>query len=158
MKTTFILSVICILWSFGITTTAQNISNHSIGLRIGDNNGLGTEVSYQKHLKSNRRIEANLGWRNSNSINAFKLSALYQWVQPIDNDFNWYYGAGGGIGAFNTDDTDGTFALIAGDIGLEYDFDFPLLLSLDFRPELGFNSRFNNGLNFDIALGVRYQF
>jgi hypothetical protein len=48
-------------------------------------------------------------------------------------------------------------AFIAGDIGIEYSFDFPLLLSLDFRPELGFGN-FNDDLNFGIALGLRYQF
>jgi len=45
-------------------------------------------------------------------------------------------------------------------VGIEYNFDFPLLLSLDFRPEIGFgNDDFDtNDLDFDIALGVRYQF
>jgi hypothetical protein len=35
---------------------------------------------------------------------------------------------------------------MAGDIGSEYSFDIPLLLSLDFRPEVFFgnNYRYNN--------------
>ncbi len=32
---------------------------------------------------------------------AFKLTGLYQWVFPLDGDFNWYVGAGGGIGSFS---------------------------------------------------------
>ena len=40
---------------------------------------------------------------------------------------------------------------------IEYDFDIPLLISLDFRPELGFGD-INDDLDFDIALGIRYQF
>ena len=47
-----------------------------------------------------------------------------------------------------------------GDIGIEYNFDIPLQLSLDFRPEIYSNSgRFRDD-NFgpDIALGVRYRF
>jgi len=28
----------------------------------------------------------------------FKLSGVYQWVMPLDGDFNWYYGFGGGLG------------------------------------------------------------
>ena len=47
--------------------------------------------------------------------------------------------------------------LLAGDVGIEYSFDFPLLLSLDFRPEFGFGD-FNDDLDFDVALGIRYQF
>ena len=56
----------------------------------------------------------------------------------------------------NIDDSD-TSLFVAGDIGIEYDFDIPLLISLDFRPELGFGD-FNDDLDFDIALGLRYQF
>ena len=39
-------------------------------------------------------------------------------------------------------------------------FEIPLLLSLDFRPEIGFGDDLynNNDLDFDIALGIRYQF
>jgi hypothetical protein len=51
----------------------------------------------------------------------------------------------------------GTEFIIAGNLGLEYDFDFPLLLSLDFRPEIGFGN-VGDDLNFDIAVGIRYQF
>jgi len=48
----------------------------------------------------------------------------------------------------------------AGDIGIEYNFDIPLLISLDFRPEIGFGDELydNNDLGLDIALGLRYQF
>ncbi|NNK72791.1 MAG: hypothetical protein HKO94_06335, partial [Flavobacteriaceae bacterium] len=55
-----------------------------------------------------------------------------------------------------SDDSD-TALLAAGDIGIEYDFNIPLLISLDFRPEIGFGD-FNDDLDFDIALGIRYQF
>ena len=60
---------------------------------------------------------------------------------------------------FFNDDTD-TFLIAAGDIGIEYNFDIPLLISLDFRPEIGFGDDIynNNDLDFDIALGVRYKF
>jgi hypothetical protein len=54
------------------------------------------------------------------------------------------------------DDTKNTL-IVAGNVGIEYDFDIPLILSLDFRPELGFGD-FNDDLDFDIGLGLRYQF
>ena len=138
--------------------TAQTISKNALGLRLGDNDGFGGEISYQRYLNDNNRMEFDLGFRNSNSVDAFKLVGLYQWVMPIDGGFNWFVGAGAGLGSFDAGDNDGIFALVAGDIGIEYNFNFPLILSLDMRPELGFNDDFSDDLDLDIALGIRYQF
>ncbi|WP_299128378.1 hypothetical protein [uncultured Winogradskyella sp.] len=144
--------------AFTLTSNAQEIAENAIGLRLGDSDAFGAEISYQRALGSNNRLEVDLGWRSGNNFDGFKLTGLYQWVWQLDGDFNWYAGAGGGLGSFNIDNADNdTFAFIAGDIGIEYNFDIPLLLSLDFRPELGFGD-FNDDLGFDIALGVRYQF
>ncbi len=155
MKTLTML-VTLVLISFSIN--AQDISKNALGLRIGDNNGFGGEITYQRYLKENNRLEFDLGWRDSNNVEAFKLTTLYQWVFPLDGSFNWYVGAGGGVGSFDAGLTDGTFLFAAGDIGIEYNFDIPLLLSLDFRPELGFNDEFSDNVDFDIALGIKYQF
>ena len=160
--------LVCCSWYSG---NAQEISDHAIGLRLGDSDGFGAEISYQKSLFQYNRLEANLGWRDSRYFDAFKISALYQWIFPIDGNFNWYYGAGGGLGSVDfttrfdgqgqphTPDG-GMFVFAAGDIGIEYNFDFPLLLSLDFRPEIGLAGykNFSNNFDFDIALGIRYQF
>ena len=155
------LTVIC-----GITIAAQsqNISKNAIGLRLGDNDGFGTEVSYQRGLGDNNRLELDLGWRTNNDFDAFRLTGLYQWVWVLDGNFNWYVGAGGGVAQVDFDnvppgfgDDSETYFYGAGDIGIEYNFNIPLLLSLDFRPEIGFGD-FNDDLDFDIALGVRYQF
>ena len=154
---TFLFSTITLLF-LSLSVNAQDVSQNALGLRVGDNDGIGGEISYQRYLKENNRLEFDLGWRDSNDVEAFKLAALYQWVYPLDGSFNWYAGAGGGIGSFDTGGTDGTFLFVAGDIGIEYNFDIPLLLSLDFRPELGFNDEFSDDVDFDIALGIRYQF
>ncbi|MDP5229248.1 MAG: hypothetical protein NWQ38_02555 [Cellulophaga sp.] len=148
--------VFAIMASF--SAQAQSISKNALGLRLGDNDGFGGEVSYQRYLKENNRLEFDLGWRSSNNIDAFKLVGLYQWVMPIENRFNWFVGVGAGLGSFDSGQNDGTFALVAGDIGIEYNFDFPLILSLDVRPELGFNDSYSDDLDLDIALGIRYQF
>ena len=144
---------------------AQSISEHTLGLRLGDSDGFGAEISYQRGLGDNNRLEVDLGWRSANQFNAFRLTGLYQWVWNIDGNLNWYAGAGGGLGQFDFDDDfpggdnfSKTFFYVAGDIGIEYDFDFPLLLSLDFRPELGINNDVDDDIDFDIALGIRYQF
>lgn len=145
---------------------AQSISEHALGLRLGDSDGFGAEISYQKSIGRYNRAEFNLGWRDSREFDAFKLAGVYQWVRNIDGGFNWYYGFGGGVGNSDfeavpdRDRDDGLFVFAAGNIGIEYDFDIPLLISLDIRPEiglLGFNE-FDNDFLFDIALGLRYQF
>lgn len=152
-----ILASIIVATSF-FTVNAQDISKHALGLRLGDNDGFGAEISYQYYLKENNRLELDLGWRDSKNVDAFKLVGLYQWVMPIEDRFNWYVGVGAGLGAFETEANNAVFALVAGDIGLEYNFNIPLILSLDFRPELGFNDAYSDDLDFDIALGIRYQF
>ncbi len=146
-----------------LSADAQNISENAIGLRLGDSDGFGSEISYQRALSGNNRLELGLGWRSGNDLTAFKLTGLYQWIWVLDGNFNWYAGFGGGVGQvsfdndFPGDPDNETFAFAAGDIGIEYNFDIPLLLSLDFRPELGFGD-FRDDVDFDIALGIRYQF
>ncbi len=142
------------------TANAQEISDNAIGLRLGDSDGFGTEITYQRALGENNRLEVDLGWRSGKGWDGFKLAGLYQWVWQLDGSFNWYAGVGGGVGSYSFDSSlvdDETFIFAAGDIGIEYDFDIPLLISLDFRPELGFGD-FRDDVDFDIALGLRYQF
>ncbi len=162
-----IIKLLTLIFCFTtLSTNAQEIADHAIGLRLGDSDGFGAEISYQHLLSRTNRMELDLGFRDHRNYNAFKLAGLYQWVLPIDNGFNWYYGAGAGIGSVsfgnipNDDDYSGAFVFAAGDIGVEYNFDFPLLLSLDFRPEIGIvgYKGFSDNFDFDIALGVRYQF
>ncbi|WP_420322659.1 hypothetical protein [Flagellimonas sp.] len=149
-----------------IAMSAQDISEHALGLRLGDSDGFGAEISYQKSIGRYNRAEFDLGWRDSRNFDAFKLAGIYQWVHQLDGNFNWYYGVGGGLGSvdfepgLNVEDEDGLFVFAAGDIGVEYNFDIPLLLSLDFRPEIGIlgYDGFDNDFDFDIALGIRYQF
>ncbi|MVO08430.1 hypothetical protein GOQ30_04535 [Flavobacterium sp. TP390] len=155
------------LVGLAFSSQAQDISKNALGLRLGDNDGFGGELSYQRGLSDNNRLEFDLGWRNSNHIDAFKLVGLYQWVWNIDKGFNWYAGVGAGVGSWSIDekyygaDDSGSYILAAGDIGIEYNFDFPLQLSLDFRPELYFGgdyADYRDGFGPDIALGIRYRF
>lgn len=152
------------LFVLAIGAQAQNFSKNAIGLRLGDNNGFGTEISYQARLSSTNRLELDLGWRSSDYEDNLKIAGIYQWVWNIDGGFNWYAGVGGGVGSWKYDNNglsdDGAFAFVAGDLGIEYDFDFPLQLSLDIRPELYLNSASYVDDHFgpDLALGVRYTF
>ena len=152
-----------LLVGISLSMSSQKISKNAIGFRLGSNDGFGGELSYQRKLANDHRLEFDLGWRNSNDFAAFKLAGLYQWTWEIDNGFNWYAGVGGGIGTWSFDNKynkdNGTFLFAAGDIGIEYNFDIPLQISLDFRPELYVNSGvYRNGVGSDIGLGLRYKF
>ena len=117
-----------------LTVNAQEISENAIGIRFGNNNGFGGEVSYQRKLSDNNRLEVDLGIRKGN---AFKATGLYQWVWQLEERFNWFAGVGGGIAAGK-----GSTALFgAGVIGIEYSF-----------------NDFYDGFQSDFGLGVRYQF
>jgi len=155
MKKIFFLAVALI--GFSYVATAQDISKNAIGIRIGDNDGLGTEITYQRGLSDNNRLEFDLGYRSKNDVNAIKLAGLYQWVWTLDGRFNWYAGAGGGFASISAGSFDETYIFAAGDIGVEYNFESPWLVSLDFRPEIGFGD-LNDDTGFDVALSVRYQF
>ena len=166
-----ITKLVLILLFFSSTSlSAQEISNHTLGLRLGESDGFGAEISYQKSIGRYTRAEFNLGWRDSRAFDAVKFSGLLHWVHEIHRDFNWYYGVGAGLGNANFELTfrddapfqpeGGLFIFAAGTIGIEYNFDFPLLISLDIRPELGLigYGDFDNIIEFDAALGLRYQF
>lgn len=133
-----------------LSLTAQSISDNAIGIRFGGGNGIGGEISYQKGLSENNRLEIDLGL--ANDFSDFKAIGLYQWVWNLENKFNWYAGAGGGL--VSAGDL-GIFA--SGVVGIEYNFDAPVLISLDYRPEIGIAGGLS-GLTSDVALAVKYQF
>lgn len=150
-----------------LLTNAQDIADHAIGLRIGDSDGFGAEISYQMGLSHENRLELDLGLRSGSGFNGFKLAGIYQWVWNLDGGFNWYAGPGAGLGSYSYKYKDiekrnrkenQTFVFIGGDIGIEYIFDIPLMLSLDFRPEFAIGNSYLDDLGFDIALGIRYRF
>ena len=157
MKKIFL--TICLSFIAFSTINAQEISENAIGIRFGDNNGVGAEISYQRRLTDMNRLEVDLGIRGNSSYSAFKATGLYEWVWALDGNFNWYAGAGGGLGSWNVKSTDAsdTFIFGAGVVGVEYNFDIPLMVSLDFRPEIGFSDLYD-GFNSDFGLSVRYQF
>ncbi|APG63871.1 hypothetical protein LPB136_13605 [Tenacibaculum todarodis] len=132
------------------SANAQDISENAIGLRFSGGNGVGGEITYQRALGENNRLEIDLGL--ANEFTNFKATGLYQWVWNLEDKFNWYAGAGGGIVSAG-----GTGIYAAGVVGIEYDFDTPILLSVDYRPEIGISGGLS-GLNSDVALSVKYQF
>ncbi|GET31990.1 hypothetical protein PbJCM13498_08530 [Prolixibacter bellariivorans] len=157
------LAILLIAGTFGFAN-AQINHQHALGLRLGDNANFGTEISYQYTLTPMTRLEADLGVRSGNSWNSWAITGVHQWVWHIDGGFNWYAGAGAGIGSWSyrnnyTDYGDsGLFLTIAGTAGIEYNFEIPLQVAIDTRPQLGFINPQGDNLNLDLALSVRYCF
>lgn len=157
-----LLSLVAIA-AISTTAQAQQISKNALGLRFGDNDGMGAEITYQRALSAKNRLEVDFGWRNSNNYDAIKAAATYQWVWNIDGGFNWYAGVGGGLGSWSYDtpqykDSDFT-VFAAGQLGIEYNFNIPLHLSLDIRPELYLvKGDLLDDFGPDIALSARYKF
>ena len=152
----------------GVAVQAQEgVSKNAIGLRLGGNDGFRAEVSYQRLLSENNRLEVDLGWGSSKHYNAVKATGVYQWMWNIEGGFNWYAGVGGGLGSWSYDWNDGNhhynnsdfFLFVAGQIGIEYNFDFPLQLSADFRPEIYLiNNDYHDSFGPDFAISARYKF
>lgn len=149
------------------TNYAQDSTKNAIGLRFGGNSGLGTEISYQRDLSKDNRLEIDLGWRNHNNYDAVKVTGLYQWTWNIEGNFDWYAGPGLAVGTYNNKYYDhnnkrysdsGTFGLLTGVVGIEYTFDIPLQVALDVRPEIYLGDSYRNGVYADLGIAVRYKF
>ncbi len=143
-----ILLVAALVLGFAAAATAQP---RAVGIR----GGYGIELSYQHNLGYNF-IEADLGLAGSD----FNIAATYNWsLLQFGDGFNVYAGPGAALG-FGS----GFFNIgVAGQVGLEYTFSFPLQLSLDIRPQLGITSIKNYGASFHSwgwypCLGIRYAF
>lgn len=71
MKKVFLLSLTII--GFVFTSNAQEIADNAIGLRLGDSDGFGAEVSYQRGIGDNNRLEFGLGWRDKDDYSAIRV-------------------------------------------------------------------------------------
>lgn len=129
--------------SKGVSYSEEN----TIGLRLG----YGGEISYQRTLSNANRIEADLGFMSK----GFSLAGIYQWAWTIDKapGLGWYVGPGVAASFREKSFSVG----ILGQIGLEYSFDIPLTLSIDWRPGYYFSSHYGFSY-YDFALGVKYRF
>nr|WP_299254742.1 hypothetical protein [uncultured Aquimarina sp.] len=162
MKRIFIFSTLLLASIFSLQ--AQDIPEHAVGLRLSESDGFWAEATYQAKLSSDTRIELDLGVQGRNQFSALKLTGMYQWVFNIDGGLNWYVGPGIGGGLVNfDDDLDNrgdleTFGFVTGDVGIEYNFDFPLMISLDFRPEIYFDNYIEEDIIFNLGLSARYKF
>lgn len=154
---------------------------------FGDSNMLEVEVGWSVDGRTDFWHNAPGGKiHNRHWGNTIQAAVTYDWIDPFGAKFpwehkgewHWYLGVGGAGGYgwrayVNTPGGvvggDGNWGFIgaAGRAGVEYDFWFPLQLSIDFRPTLGaglydnMNGGAEAGLYWEmtcLALGVRYKF
>lgn len=156
-----------VLSIFFIGLSAENHPN-ALGIRsLSGGFGLGGELSYQRALSDNNRLELDLGWSRGSGSNlgignrtSFSvLTGVYQWVNEIGSGFDWFYGVGGQLISYNTSVNSGFLLGLGGQIGVEYDFNelnAPFQVSLDFRP-MGVLGGYG-GFNLGSALSIRYTF
>ena len=132
-------------------TFAASAQPRALGARLS----YGAELSYQHTLGQNF-LEADLGLGDFRYLN---VAATYNFMiaQPDWTDrgeWGFYAGPGVALGAgkdlFNVG--------IAGQVGLEYSFWFPLQLSIDVRPQLGLVGDHFGLWGWYPQLGVRYKF
>jgi hypothetical protein len=151
MKKSFTLIAMLV---FSLNIYAQAPYEKAVGLRLGTSVG----ATYKYFFSSTNAIEGivdlDLFDRDALKINVTGLY-LWQWEIPEFSGFSWYVGPGASVG-MRVGDNAGFNVGINGIIGLEYTFNIPLSLSLDFNPRLYFidGTAWSTGG----ALTVRYCF
>lgn len=147
---------------FVLGTASAIAQPRAVGVRLG----YGVEVSYQ-HGLGNNMLSIDAGLPGFHGIEA---AVTYDWINPFNTqipwnekgEWNWSLGVGAAAGWYW-----GGYAFVgvAGRVGVEYNFWFPLQLSVEWRPAFGpdFGKNhcgfYTGGLYAGgIAIGVRYKF
>ena len=140
---------------------------------IGARLGYGAEFSYEHGFNSGNMLSLEVGVPAFAGVEA---AVTYDWIDPFGatvpwdkrGEWHWYMGVGGAA-QWSWNFMKAGFVGAAGRFGIEYDFWFPLQLSIDFRPTLGVaiagddNGGIHAGFGYDVycgglGLGVRYKF
>lgn len=163
----------------------------SMGFRIGVS---GFDATYQHSFKRNQFLQGDFGvdfGYNANGRPGVRATAVYNfiWARPAwTNRGSWslYAGPGLTLGYVNDNlhyrigsevipyNDNGFMLALAVQVGLEYNFDFPLTLAAEVRPAFGMHANgevtiagqnyskvgfYDNGmLGFVPAVAVRYKF
>ena len=147
-----------------VGTAAAVAQPRAIGLNIG----YGLDVSYQHSLGEKNMIDLAVNIPEFHGIGA---TATYDWINPFNTaipwnekgTWNWSLGVGAGAGIYGFKQPF-WYVGVVGHVGVEYNFWFPLQLSVDWRPNIGVAGYHNTvifngtGLYAGVTIGVRYRF
>lgn len=132
---------------------AQQLDNRfELGIRINSNdNPFSAAFDGVYSLSKGNRIHGNLGIGDG----GIGVDLLHDWVFSFDGNRRlvFYPGIGGSLYFINDD----IFLGLVGELGLEYRFNFPLTLGLDYRPAfyvIPSTEAVSNGL----GVNIRYRF
>ena len=148
-----IIIAAALVLGFAVAASAQP---RALGVRIGN----GGEISYQHSIGSNfLEVDGGLGLGLIDGTFNVGATGIYNFmISEFGNGFGFYAGPGAGVG-LALGDVNYLALSAAGMVGIEYNFNIPLQISLDFRQHIGIG--FNgNGIwaPSSIGLGIRYQF
>lgn len=135
---------------------------------VGGNIGYGVDFSYQHSLGEANMVDLSV---NVPAFSGLGATCTYDWIDPFGTsipwnekgEWHWAMGVGAGLGMYGFKDPIG-YAGVVGHVGVEYHFWFPMILSVDYRPNVGVafdknNAVFNTpGMYTGITLGIRYKF
>lgn len=147
-----IILAAALVLGFAAVASAQP---RSLGVRIGD----GAEISYQHTLGSNfLEVDGGLDIAFDKTFSVGATGIYNFMITEFGDGFGFYAGPGAGVG-LGLGETNYLTLSVAGMVGIEYNFDIPLQISLDFKQHigLGFNG---HGLwtPSSFGLGIRYKF
>jgi hypothetical protein len=135
---------------------AASAQPRAIGVRIGN----GGEISYQHSMGSNfLEVDGGLGLGLVDGVFNVGATGIYNFmISEFGNGFGFYAGPGAGVG-LALGEVNYLALSAAGMVGIEYNFNFPLQISLDFRQHIGIGFS-GNGIwaPSSVGLGLRYQF
>ena len=153
-KTVFTIALLICVVCF---TNAQ-VKGKSIGIR----GGMGGELSFQTAMGTANRLEIDLGNTSFNSATNYsgtQLTGIYQWAWALDElgpGFDWYAGFGGTLGSYSNNSKSEFGLGLVGQLGLEYNFNLPLQIAFDWRPNFYLGNNHDGYSN--SALSLRYRF
>lgn len=137
---------------------------------IGVNLGGTLDVSYQHAIGEANMIDLSVNVPVAVPGFGIGASATYDWINPFGTaipwnekgEWNWSLGVGAGAGIYGFK-APVVYAGVVGHVGVEYNFWFPLQLSVDYRPNIGVGIAgkqvlFNDLGFYGVTLGVRYLF
>jgi hypothetical protein len=148
MKKTFTLIILFTVLSLNVF--AQDYQK-SIGIRLGLSNG----VTYKQFISPNNAFEIIGNAQFYNGSTYFGAAGEYLWSWGLADGLSWFVGPGAAVGVW-TGNYSGFNIALNGMVGLEYKFEIPLALSIDFNPHFYFLNSI--GITPLGSLSVRYTF
>jgi len=148
-----IILIAAMALGFAVAATAQP---RALGARIGN----GAEISYQHDMDGNfLEIDGGLGLGLGDGTMNIGATGIYNFmISQFGDGFGFYAGPGASVG-LGVGEVNYLNLGVAGMVGIEYTFDFPLQLSLDFRQHIGFGlSGHGVYAPSSVGLGIRYRF